>query len=84
METKYLPKTMDGKLARLAEECAEVIQVVCKIQRFGIDNHHPVTGVDNIDLLLAEMADLVDAVDVVNKSILEKVGRENERVSNNN
>ena len=31
----------DERLAMLAEECAEVIQIVSKIQRHGYDSWHP-------------------------------------------
>lgn len=67
MIEKYLPKDLDGKLSRLQEECAEVIQAVCKIQRFGIDNFHPETGVKNSDQLALEIADLCHAIEELSK-----------------
>jgi hypothetical protein len=42
----------------LAEECAEVIQAVMKIQRFGIDSVNPKTGVSAKDALNLEISDL--------------------------
>lgn len=44
-------------LACLAEECAEVIQVVGKILRHGYDSTHPVneTGPDNREMLECEL-----------------------------
>jgi hypothetical protein len=50
------------RLAMLAEECAEVIQIVGKILRHGYDSYHPKDpSMDNRDLLAKELADL-DAV----------------------
>lgn len=36
-----LTPEQDECLSILAEECAEVIQIVMKIQRHGLDNYHP-------------------------------------------
>lgn len=43
---------------KLAEECAEVIQICMKINRFGIHNYHPVTLRGNAALLSEEINDL--------------------------
>lgn len=50
------------RLAILAEECGEVIQVVGKILRHGYDSHHPIRNVDNISMLEQELGDLGAAV----------------------
>ena len=44
----------------LAEECAEVIQVLMKIKRFGIHNTHPdfPKAFNNAEALLDEMKDV--------------------------
>lgn len=42
----------------LAEECAEVIYIISKIRRFGINDSHPVTGEVNRDRLEEELSDL--------------------------
>lgn len=47
------------RLACLAEECAEVIQVVGKILRHGYDSHHPVSGEDNTLTLEKECGDVL-------------------------
>lgn len=50
------------RLAMLAEECGEVIQVIGKILRHGLYNHHPLNpGMPNSELLRRELDD-VDAV----------------------
>ena len=45
-------------IVRLQEECAEVIQVLCKIQRFGISDHRPDEKLTNLDKLHQEVADV--------------------------
>ena len=50
------------RLAMLAEECGEVIQVIGKILRHGYESSHPVTpNTSNRDLLEKELGD-VDAI----------------------
>lgn len=51
------------RLAKLAEECGEVIQAVCKILRHGYDSSNPDDGTfkDNRDQLMAEFGDLAAA-----------------------
>jgi hypothetical protein len=45
----------------VAEECAEVIQEVCKVRRFGMVNH--VTGVNNKVKLETEIGQLLAAIE---------------------
>lgn len=48
------------RLAMLAEECGEVIQIVGKILRHGYDSHHPASPhVTNRELLGDELTDLM-------------------------
>ena len=64
MNEQFLPTTREGKLERLVEECAEVIQAVQKLKRFG-PGPNMVDGKefpDNIDHLLDEMKDLEHAL----------------------
>jgi NTP pyrophosphatase (non-canonical NTP hydrolase) len=45
-------------LARICEECSEVIKIVCKAQRFGLNDTHPIKGKRNIEMLKEELADV--------------------------
>jgi NTP pyrophosphatase (non-canonical NTP hydrolase) len=60
---KLIPDTPDGRLEHLIEECAEVIQAVQKLKRFGSEVHE-FEGVayDNVENLRNELMDLEDAV----------------------
>lgn len=54
-----LTPAQDERLSMLAEECAEVIQAICKIKRHGYASHHPdAPSVTNADLLAREICDL--------------------------
>lgn len=52
-------------LALLAEECGEVVAIVGKILRHGIDSHHPTTGIDNREYLENELGDVQAAIQIV-------------------
>lgn len=57
---------IDECLITLGEECAEVIQAVSKIQRFGISNYHPSTpDVSNKEHLQREIADVLCMIDLL-------------------
>ena len=49
----------------LQEECAEVIQAVSKVRRFGIDNAKPYSEHTNRDHLEEEIGDLLAMVDIL-------------------
>jgi len=51
-------------LAILAEECAEVIQAVQKIQRHGLYSEHPDTGVPNTKALEMEIGHVQAATEL--------------------
>jgi NTP pyrophosphatase (non-canonical NTP hydrolase) len=53
----------------LKEECAEVIQAVSKISRFGIDNFKPGKAKTNREHLEEELGDMIAMI-----CILEKMG----------
>jgi NTP pyrophosphatase (non-canonical NTP hydrolase) len=72
------------RLAMLAEECAEVIQVIGKILRHGYASYHPDDphGPDNQRLLEKELIDvfavhiaMFDAGDIRSPGVLEDVAR---------
>lgn len=50
------------RLSILAEECAEVIQVIGKIQRHGYESCHPNGGPNNRRLLTREIGDVKAAI----------------------
>jgi hypothetical protein len=49
-------------LDKLQEECAEVIQAVSKIRRFGPHNHHPERSTTNLQELITELEDTLAIV----------------------
>ena len=56
----------DERLALLAEECAEVIQIVAKIQRHGYGSYHPDDPTTtNRQLLEREAGDVMAALDLL-------------------
>lgn len=53
-------------LITLGEECAEVIQVISKIQRFGFTSFHPDDpSVNNLQLLQREIGDVLCMIDLL-------------------
>jgi NTP pyrophosphatase (non-canonical NTP hydrolase) len=50
------------RLALIAEEAAEVIHAITKIQRHGFESCHPTGGPDNRHMLEIELGDLHTAV----------------------
>jgi len=49
----------------LQEECAEVIQAVSKVNRFGLDNRKPGTSYTNRQHLEEELGDLVAMINIM-------------------
>jgi len=49
----------------LQEECAEVIQAVSKISRFGIDNYKPGKAKTNREHLEEELGDMLAMIDIM-------------------
>lgn len=58
---RYRPRKLDDALSRIAEECSEVIKIVCKAQRFGLNDFHPTKMQTNINLLMEELEDVETA-----------------------
>jgi NTP pyrophosphatase (non-canonical NTP hydrolase) len=58
-------KTTSEVMDILQEECAEVIQAVSKIRRFGIDNVKPGKPKTNREHLEEELGDLYAMIDIL-------------------
>lgn len=76
MNPRYLPTTVDGKIARVVEESGEVTEVIgrClktfgKIGRFGLESTNPGGGPNNAALFLSELADLRHAISQVENTL---------------
>ena len=57
-----LPPAQAERLALLAEECGEVIQMVGKILRHGYESRHPNGGPTNREMLECELGDVCAAI----------------------
>jgi NTP pyrophosphatase (non-canonical NTP hydrolase) len=64
-------------LGLITEEAAEVIQIVSKIQRFGLTSYHPrdPDKVQNRYLLMQELGDLQAVLDMLYDTVNESLGR---------
>lgn len=60
MITKYGDEV--PALDKAIEECAEVLQILMKIKRFGLYDVHPVLNISNYDMMISEMNDLDNAI----------------------
>jgi hypothetical protein len=63
MNKKY--QYIGDKYTRLSEECAEIIQMCCKIKRFGELNYHPKDRkkIPNVDVLQQEIKDMLRIIE---------------------
>jgi NTP pyrophosphatase (non-canonical NTP hydrolase) len=61
--------TMNSKIEEIMniaqEECAEVIQMISKVRRFGIDTTHLKAGVPNRAMLTEEIGDLLAMIELL-------------------
>jgi NTP pyrophosphatase (non-canonical NTP hydrolase) len=62
---KIVNKTTNEVMDILQEECAEVIQAVSKIRRFGMDNAKPGKPKTNREHLEEELGDLYAMIDIL-------------------
>ncbi len=60
-----LTPAQDEALSVLSEECAEVVQIVAKIQRHGLHSYHPQSGEENTRTLGSELGDVLAAIKLV-------------------
>lgn len=60
MITKYGDEV--PTLDKAIEECAEVLQILMKIKRFGLYEVHPGLNISNYDMMISEMNDLDNAI----------------------
>lgn len=58
-----IDKSTNERLTILSEECAELIQVVCKVQRFGLSD--PRTQ----DHLIQELGDVIAMVGIITQKL---------------
>ena len=73
MENSMDPKYKDiGDIeTRVIEECSEVIQALCKVQRFGWDNFNPLTNQSNLGKVWDEIQDLENVLSELKDKIWE-------------
>lgn len=71
LDGQLTPRTIEY-LEILQEECAEVIQAVSKIKRFGLHSFNPTDKkkVLNIDHLITELGDVVGMIKLLTESEL--------------
>lgn len=66
MNPKYIKDDMESTLARVVEECGEVLSAIGKTQRFGLDSVNPELPEEeqetNADWITRELYDLRDAI----------------------
>jgi len=68
MDTRYVNIGLPED--KVIEECAEVIQAITKIKRFGLMSYHPDRPESNNKIeVLAEMKDLCAALDRYEESL---------------
>lgn len=69
------------RLAMLAEEAGEIVQIVCKILRHGYESYHPENpGETNRDLLANEVCDLLAVVQMMDQDFNVGGGRDQDQV----
>lgn len=53
-------------LTMMQEECGELIVAIAKIKRHGLYNHHPATGVINLNAMVSEVTDVFAVSHMIN------------------
>lgn len=69
MNIPYLTEAEIERLAMLAEEAGEIVQIVGKILRHGYDSRHPddLSGPDNREMLERELGDLAAVQELMSR-----------------
>ena len=65
IDKNYEALTDQELLDRLQEECAEVIQEVSKVRRFGLDDSHPKYKGSNRERLTAECSQVWNIISIL-------------------
>lgn len=52
-------------LGVLSEECSEIIQIISKINRFGLNSSNPISGISNIESLNNEYNDFLGTLELL-------------------
>ena len=69
-DPKY--KKIGSPVTKLIEECSELIQALCKVDRFGWFNHHPERPhMNNMEEVKREMNDVVEACSELEKKLID-------------
>jgi NTP pyrophosphatase (non-canonical NTP hydrolase) len=73
MREDLLPTTLDGKIAKVVEECGEVLHVIGKYGRHGWKPTDPKTGIqyNNLHDLGNELQDLNSSICVLLDELIE-------------
>ena len=62
--TNLMYKDLGSPETRVIEECSELIQEICKAERFGYFSSHPDNpGKTNFERIKSEMDDVVEAIE---------------------
>lgn len=84
MITKIVPASEEESeiLNLITEECAEVIQIISKINRFGFSSYNPndKEKVINRDLLVQELGDIIALVEIAIDSNIINISELNDAV----
>lgn len=65
MNFNGLTEAQEERFALLFEESSEVIKLVGKIFRHGLTSKHPVSGMDNRELIVRELIDVEIALSLI-------------------